>query len=504
MRMGRWLTSTLILAVLGTTGAAFAQDGAPSELPPASFKGRQYVDSQGCVFVRGGFGNAVRWVPRVNRDRTPVCNYKPTFGGSEKVLDIAKSVPEAPSAPAAPVAPVPPKASVVAAAPKPSPKADALAGYSDGNALHRALTGAPMRTIALTTTPPKIGLSAAKVQTIPTAGAVRTAPVAMPVAPVAPSTAVAAQGYVSPYMVEGAAAAVTIASTEILSGQATNCPNRPAQATRYRLSDGRSVLRCGAPAQDPAAFINTANIGNLTIRPAASTGGYQSPYVAGGVAPAPVSVAGNGRARVNHNVTRLPAAMPVAAPVTVSPQQAYAASSPYAIPREVYVKTPNAPVSLAPVAIATSNSNGYAPAFDDGRLNPFRGPRSRSGDAQMQQLWDDSVPAKLIRYPVSGAAVPAQTVQVSVSSKSPSAQASAPASSRAVAPSGRFVQVGTYAEASNAEAAKARLRARGLPVAASRTAKGLVVVYAGPFDRAALAGALGTARRAGFADAYIR
>ncbi len=50
----------------------------PAEQPPASFEGREYVDSRGCVFLRSTFGGQVTWVPRFGADRQPICNGQTT------------------------------------------------------------------------------------------------------------------------------------------------------------------------------------------------------------------------------------------------------------------------------------------------------------------------------------------------------------------------------------------------------------------------------------------
>jgi hypothetical protein len=69
--------ATALLLGLWAVGAQ-AQQGL-AELPPVSYQGTQYVDSAGCVYIRAGIDDAVTWVPRVTRDRKPVCGYTPTF-----------------------------------------------------------------------------------------------------------------------------------------------------------------------------------------------------------------------------------------------------------------------------------------------------------------------------------------------------------------------------------------------------------------------------------------
>lgn len=114
-----------VAALMSALGAGIAQAQSfrdqPAEFPSASYKGKQYVDSKGCVYIRAGIDGNVTWVPRVSRKRQGVCGFKPT------------NVQTAASAPAgavdAPVqitvnsAPVAAKQPTVAARPLPQRKA---------------------------------------------------------------------------------------------------------------------------------------------------------------------------------------------------------------------------------------------------------------------------------------------------------------------------------------------------------------------------------------------
>lgn len=308
----------------------------------------------------------------------------------------------------------------------------------------RPAPGAPVATAALTAALPPAGL-----QSRPVAPAMTI--VAAPAAVASPSTPRPAAEqvpgpYVSPYVAHSGAVAPppmpgalarpaaaplpTIVAAATVTNAQSVCPNLSPVAQRYMLSDGRNVVRCGPQTADPVGYINNAGVPGLQV------GGMN----------APVSLA---------------------APIIAS----YAASMPQA-------------ATVPPVPA------GYRPAWNDDRLNPYRGVASASGNAQMAQRWTNDVPAQLQEAGIAS---------VSVSSKS---------AALVVAQAARFVQVGTYSIAENADQARARLRALGLPVAASRVVQGgreLQIVYAGPFDSAdALGAALGAARGAGYRDAFAR
>lgn len=125
MRVFKFFTAAMLISTV-SIGALHAKSlrnaGVPAEFPPSSFKGKQYVDSKGCVFIRAGISGNVTWVPRVSRSRQQICRQKPTFAAAPKpdVPFVADATPPAAAKPAAKPARM--QATAPAPAPKPAPK----------------------------------------------------------------------------------------------------------------------------------------------------------------------------------------------------------------------------------------------------------------------------------------------------------------------------------------------------------------------------------------------
>ncbi|WP_417589427.1 SPOR domain-containing protein [Pararhodobacter oceanensis] len=118
------LFSTAAVVTALSAVAAQAQVGrTPAEMPPASYSQTQYVDSNGCVFIRAGFNGHTTWVPRYGDDRRPMCGAAPSVAAGAAVVAQAAPTPAPAPAPvtvrAEPVvtAATAPRRATVAAAP---------------------------------------------------------------------------------------------------------------------------------------------------------------------------------------------------------------------------------------------------------------------------------------------------------------------------------------------------------------------------------------------------
>ncbi len=412
----------------------------PAEFPPASYKGQQYVDSRGCVYIRAGIDGNVTWVPRVTRGRKHICDAQPTFAKpAAKNLPVIADKPAQPTQPAA--------AEKVTAASQPVKKRVKVVRQTEPASKPRT-TRKPMTTIASIFTPPKM------------IKPVRPAPQARPAANPAPAPA------------------------------ATTCRNISEIGRKYMTGSG---LRCGPQAESP--FSATRGTGQGRVAPS------------------------------------FPAAAPAARPVSARPVAVSASAKSRIMLGRVYDN---------PVHVRDANPipEGYRPVWDDDRLNPYRGGRDARGMAQMDLVWTRTVPRQLIdrtsgrdvtrqhpnlRYPFTDLTTQVRTVAaaervkaekktqgvMSTKSRAPVRSAPAAKTARTEQANGRtYVQVGTFGVPDNARNTALRLKGAGLPVrvwTTKRKGKPYQVVVAGPFPSASGAQqALGTVRKAGFADAFLR
>lgn len=188
--MHKWLVPAVLALSIGSATDVLAQSRnltGPKELPPASFKGQQFVDSRGCVFMRAGLGGQVNWVARISRDRKQLCGQLPTFGANQVKVDDGplppKGIGEAePQIAARPPAPAP---TVLSAKPSPADAPSATRPMSVQIA-PPVVTSAPpkpvaVKPVAVQSVPPKVAAAKPKVVVPrPDQNASQVPPVAMP------------------------------------------------------------------------------------------------------------------------------------------------------------------------------------------------------------------------------------------------------------------------------------------------------------------------------------
>ena len=477
MKFLRNASALALLGLLAATAPAsaytMAQAAQPRERPPASFSGDLYVDSRGCAYARSVLGNVVNWIPRIAADRKSViCGLTPTFAAGRSVA----------SAPPPPPPPPPPP----------------------------ELVAAPAMTA---TAAPATAPSAAPVRTARLFGNLPTpSPAPEPTRMPGPGERSAASS--------AASTATATASTGASRTLSVTCPADGSTA-RVRIGADTVAITCAPGATRPTTYMVRHSNGSTTrlvANPAPSAAPRATTLVAaapsvglvsgsprvriGGVPPGGASNNfGSGYGVLQGGVAPVAGALPAVTPRSYAPATVVAPRAPTAITITPPGNSFGNGYGLAPTPGAgrVYVPAGYRPAWSDDRLNPNRGPQTAYGDAQMAAVYDTS------RLPMRELATPASALVVS--SKSPAARAVAPAAAPApVAASGyRYVQVGAFSVASNAEAAAARLKALGLPGKVARTASGRTVVVAGPYaDASALRAALAAARQGGFADAFLR
>ncbi|MGI3168610.1 SPOR domain-containing protein [Pseudooceanicola sp. C21-150M6] len=479
-RFTRNVTTYFLLAALAAGGAAAQsrKDG-PAEYPPASFSGKQYVDSRGCVYIRAGVNGATQWIPRMTRARQVVCGFQPTqvagttstpqqTAGRVTVITAADPEPQSVAKPAP--APVAAPARVAQAAPKRKPVPANLK---------------PARSAAPVTTSPVVIRPASAV----------TGPATQPVRPYAAAPVITApvQPVREARPVVVAPSRAPVAATRVTGG----CPGMSAMAQRYMTGAG---LRCGPQDVDyatgaPRVMARTTVAGTAPVSPAPTFAAPLAPSYDGSVprrvvavAPAPVRSTGPKVFTPPAQTRQAAVSVRRVDPATIHPDARI-------MPRAAYEnRVQTAGVITVP--------KGYRRVWEDDRLNPHRAEGTLRGKQQMEMVWTKTLPRRLVPVTLvdqtAGVApAPAPVVRSTVSSRN---VAPAPKPARGEA---SYVQVGTFSPESAQKVAQ-QMAARGLPVRIRDTGMAHVVLT-GPFGSAKDVGlALRTAQSAGYRGAFPR
>ncbi|CUH54163.1 SPOR domain-containing protein [Shimia marina] len=475
MKLSRFLAIGVIAASTGL-GVAHAQSinarQTPAEFPPASFKGKQFVDSRGCVYIRAGVDGATTWVPRVTRDRKVICGFKPTFDAAARtapaaapkrdknVVQIQPAASESTAA-AATSAPAPQKTQPKTVKKTSAPTAKKVATP--------AAATAPVVTTAALKPPKKVvkqkrgePLYTTPTAVRPTTNAKVIAPAAAPVA--APTTTTPVK------TAPKAAVAPTATKPRRTSTQAPRASGIVSPCREGITTYKGSPVRCGPQAQSPV----TPGTGRPTATP---------PQM---------------RFDKNSSLRR-----PAVGTVVKVSELAEVAPDVRVVPLHVYENNLTNQVD-------SRVREGYRRAFEDGRLSETRAQMTVAGIAQTEAIWTNTVPRRLIQRTVDDAASPVARAATSDDVIAPTAVAtkSEPVTKSLRLAGTPYVQVGTFGDAAQAQAAAKKIRRMGLPVRIGKYSQNGAtqrIVLAGPFaaeDNASAA--LSKARGAGFGGAFLR
>ena len=219
-------------------GVPVTEVDGPAEAPPEGYAERQYVDSQGCIFVRvTGAEGLLAWAPVATPEGELLCGHKPSI-----TMNLHVGAPQAePPAPAetAPSAEATPEPLPEPAATAPEPSSETAPEPAGEPAAAPEPAGALAAPAAPQPRTPAPGAEAS------------TAPAPVAPEPAAPKAA--------PTPAPGATASrqpVRLLAIATVSSSMTDCAGgASAEAEVYVLSDGRRPVNCAGPAADPLAVL---------------------------------------------------------------------------------------------------------------------------------------------------------------------------------------------------------------------------------------------------------
>ncbi|WP_122074974.1 SPOR domain-containing protein [Pseudophaeobacter sp. EL27] len=463
------LTRIVALAIIASSAAVSVQTSAlqaqslrsvspPAQFPPASYKGKQFVDSRGCVYIRAGIDGNVNWVPRVARNRKQLCGYKPTAVAGTTARPTQSAPPEQITLNGSAAAP---------AAAAPAARARPAASTATPESPRRAAAAAASPTVVTTT----------RVRRTPQTTTARVTPAPKP----APRTA-AAPVRIQP--VPAAPAPQLRAATNAPTGAAQGgCSGASAISQQYSNHSG---VRCGPQTKSPVSYgSGTGRQSSLRLTP-------------------------NTRVLPVHVYQQQRHSQDLATPAGYKPVWTDDRLNPRRAERDLRS------------AILTSQTEvpaGYVLVErGDDRMNPMRGVRTERGDAQMAEIWSNGTPRRLRDLPLDRQIVTARNTRQDQFQGTAQANGLALRLSSRSAPGAtlettaaptqsRYIRAATFADQAEAQQAARGLAATGVPVrlgSVSRNGKPYKVVLAGPFGtQDAAAQALGKVQAAGYRGARI-
>ena len=457
MKVTRVLAVGVMAASLGfglqsLPGQAQISDQVPAEFPPATYKGKQYVDSNGCVFIRAGIDGDVSWVPRVTRDRQVICGFRPSL--APEVAEAPAPVAEEEAAPAevasatsaAPDTAVKPKPRRVAQAPAPKPQKPKV-----------------MRQTAPKPKPkPKVVVQP------------------KPVAPAEPRMVV---------LPEGASPCVNASplSQQYLRGSGVRCGPQEAPILPYRTA-GRDGEVTGQTQIAVVPAATAAAAGNA--KPVLGAGATE---VTAHTRIVPKHVAEN---RVNtRNVTVPEGYRPVWDDDRLNPYRAEQNLEGRADMLLVWTQT-------VPRRLIDRRSGRDVTAKVP-LIYPYTSlPQQRAELGEVTLVTKDGKLMKRIKRKPGAKPIARDPV---ISTRS--APKAAPEVKKESSAGNRFVQVGVFLNPDNAQQVARKIANMGLPARIGKSKRGgktYMSVQAGPFTDGKVQGAVQRLRGAGYADAYIR